>query len=1781
MSCQIDALGRFHSCCKRAFAPCWPLALAGIFVLTLLPGSPCGAQVLRPEPSKQADVRPPFVQKKKVIEGHFESARPTPRPQFDGVVPGARLLEQHRMHSAKVQGRAKASLAVHPRGQTPNASFAPGILLRPSLPAGALPTSVVTGDFNRDGHMDFIVANGLTNDLWIYLGNGDGTFQLPRIVPLSRGLAPVGIATGDLRGDGKLDIVVAEADTSSIGILLGNGDGTFGYEQEYSLPEPPESVVIDDFNHDGKADIAAVMVTTVAASPNAIPYIALLTGDGSGGFGAPTITNTRTFAITAWNITSGDVNNDGLSDLLITGPGFENSQVFLSNGDGTFKAGAIVVANNPDTDYPMVLDGRLGDLNGDGCLDAAVADINTMVWVAFGDCAGHFTAPQPVYMGGSNASVRIADVNRDGHPDIIAASFPGISPYYGFEAGDTLNVALGDGKGNFGPARTYVGDGQAYSIGVADFTGDGRPDFVTANNDTDTVTAYLNDGSGDFGFPQGIYAGVPGQGTIDAPISSVSFPDLNNDGKTDVFFLDLGMTGEYFASGFLNDGTGRFNGPFSTDMGIGIVDHWIGDCRLGNFRKTGLMDMVAIGLNTEYSEGAGFILFLPGNGNGTFGKGKPVATVGADGILTTGDFNNDGKLDFVAVGGSPTAKVTAFLGNADGTFHSAAPVTLPDGMGDIARVYSGDFNHDGKLDILVFTTANGYWTTASAVWEFDGNGDGTFQSAKKLFSDFQPIALADVNGDGRPDIARYDTMWPDGETETLGPATFTNYLGLADGSFKESSSYAPYAGVPISVMPYEQFGDPLASSLVGDFSGNGKPDEVAFQRPGEGPGESYAQFLMGNGDGTFTPTYNIVPFAEYGYPLYAHSLDSSGIDDMVELDNGTSAFHVFKGGPAPALQIALEDSTVTGNSSCGWVFLNLPSSSSATIALSSTVSGVALPSSVTVPANALAERFCYTLAGDYDWRQVFDINAQFNGTTATAYASDSYVLGFDETVSQSTVPPIYVGQTTAPITVSLTSSQGYTSSVKLYCEGMNPGDSCQFGSTSLDVSPAAVASTTVAFAIGPTSAEYGSTSNFTIVADDGNVIQRQTVAVSVASLNMWSFASTSFNTASPGTVTTTFVVVGIPPYALSCSGLPPGATCTFSGTFSAYPNHSGMNLTVAIPAGLAAGGYPIQVVATSGPQTASMQLNLQVLPPAPTPVISPAGGVYSTPQKVTIQDSGANAMIFYTTDGTKPSMSSTSYGNYPITVSATETVQAIAIASNCVPSAVASAAFVFELPQNINFPQPTSPIPYGAGPVTLSATGGPSGKPVVFSVLSGPGSISGNILTFSGAGTVLVAANQLGNNTYAPATQVTQNIVESKGGAKLSLANLAQVYTGSPISITATTIPAGLPVGITYNGSPAPPTAAKSYPVIATIEDPNLAGVATGTLTISKAAQNITFLPLPSSVIYGSSSFALSATSSSGLPVTLSVTGPAKFSGATLTITGAGTVTITASQVGNGNYSAAAAVSRIVSVNKAPLTVTATSVSAPYGQTLPKLTYATAGYVNGESSSVLKGAPTETTTARQWSAVGSYPITITQGSLTAANYSFTFVNGTVTMTSLGTTATPVIRLAAGTYTSAQTATIADPTNGASIYYTTNGTTPSASSTKYTSAGIRVTATETINAIAVAPGYTQSAVATAAYVIATAPKVTTAAASNVNTPSATLNGIVTANNAAAQYWFTYGTSRTALTSITAKTGGLTGSTATPVSATIAGLKTKTTYYFEVVASNAVGTTSGTVLNFTTN
>jgi len=165
-------------------------------------------------------------------------------------------------------------------------------------------------------------------------------------------------------------------------------------------------------------------------------------------------------------------------------------------------------------------------------------------------------------------------------------------------------------------------------------------------------------------------------------------------------------------------------------------------------------------------------------------------------------------------------------------------------------------------------------------------------------------------------------------------------------------------------------------------------------------------------------------------------------------------------------------------------------------------------------------------------------------------------------------------------------------------------------------------------------------------------------------------------------------------------------------------------------------------------------------------------------------------------------------------------------------------------------------------------------------------------------------------------------------------------------------------------------------------------------------SQSIHFVAMPASVTYGVKAIELSARATSGLAVTFSVlSGPAHVNGSLLTVTGAGKVTVAANQTGSSSYQAAPEVTQGIEVQKATLTVTARNLAKTYGKPHPPFTYSITGFVRSDSQAgVVKGAPAISTTANLKSPAGVYPIPVTNGTLSAANYKFRFVPGTLTVT---------------------------------------------------------------------------------------------------------------------------------------------------------------------------------------
>ncbi len=213
---------------------------------------------------------------------------------------------------------------------------------------GAKPLFVAVGNFNHDGHLDLVTGNNATGSVSILWGDGSGSFTLKQT--LTTGNGPGTIAVGDLNGDGFSDIVVTNfggANGDTVSVLLNKGDGTFQAASTVTVAaEGPLGVALGDINGDGKLDMV------VAGSSNST--ISVLLGDGSGGFTAgTTIGPANDGNIQPFSVSLIDVNGDGILDIVESGKSNTTGDgvvaVLLGNGNGTFQAPttSYVVGNDP------------------------------------------------------------------------------------------------------------------------------------------------------------------------------------------------------------------------------------------------------------------------------------------------------------------------------------------------------------------------------------------------------------------------------------------------------------------------------------------------------------------------------------------------------------------------------------------------------------------------------------------------------------------------------------------------------------------------------------------------------------------------------------------------------------------------------------------------------------------------------------------------------------------------------------------------------------------------------------------------------------------------------------------------------------------------------------------------------------------------------------------------------------------------------------------------------------------------------------------------------------------------------------------------------------------------------------------------------------------------------------------------------------------------------------------------------------------------------------------
>jgi hypothetical protein len=734
---------------------------------------------------------------------------------------------------------------------------------------------IAAGDFNSRGTPDLAVANS-TGDYSILLGNGDGTLSAP--MTSAYGIGPNYIAVGDLNGDGKPDLAIVNinppANTNSLDILLGNGDGTFRTATTY-LPYEPLSVAIGDLNGDGIPDLAVAGVTGVRV------YL----GNGDGTFQTPT---TYESVDSAGKIALADVNGDGRLDIVF----FDNSSdtVGVLQGLPALPTTTTLVSSQNPSSYgqtitltasvaPSAATGTVAfrdgeNVMGTSSLGSGIATLGQVslsggthsLTATYSGDTTYGTSTSPVLSQTISQLPTTTTLASSANPAVAgqnviltATVLPSVATgQVVFMDGSTI---LGTRTSNAGSATlvvstlasgtqiltaVYSGDANyagSTSPGLAEIVPPGATRTATTTSLTSapnpvqyghsialTATVSPPSATGSVTYYDGV--NVIGSSLLAGGLTSFSTSMLASGIQTiKAIYAGDASNAPSVSAPVTEAVTSVQQNGFRPAMSVGVESRYV--IATADFNRDGRTDLLI-------STSSGFAAVMLGNGDGTF---QPPLVTNAAGGAVVGDFNGDGKPDLVAENAAGAPSV--YLGNGDGTFQSP----IASGTGGLSGLsfVVGDFNEDGKADLAVAGSSN--------VAVLLGNGDGTFQAALNYPGGaLGGIVIADFNGDGNPDLAMG------------GISNVSVLLGNGDGTFRTALG-SGIDGLGVQTL------------AVGDFNGDGKPDLVISLV------SNSVNVLLGKGDGTFqSPVGYAAGYLPNGVAVGDFNAD--GKLDMVAANSG-------------------------------------------------------------------------------------------------------------------------------------------------------------------------------------------------------------------------------------------------------------------------------------------------------------------------------------------------------------------------------------------------------------------------------------------------------------------------------------------------------------------------------------------------------------------------------------------------------------------------------------------------------------------------------------------------------------------------------------------------------------------------------------------------------------------------------------------------------------------------------------------------------------------------------
>jgi hypothetical protein len=377
------------------------------------------------------------------------------------------------------------------RGHAQQPVFVPGSPVTVGRGSG----EVILADLDRDGHLDLLTRHLLNRSIAVRLGDGTGRFASAASSVKTFAYQPGAATLGDVNADGILDLAVASKDDESekVHIFLGDGKGafdrasgaTFVTSVAYKYYKPRVRLV--DVDEDGKLDIV-----TTNDQRNTLE---ILFGDGRGSFSAATVV---TLGSTRGLYTSAvaDVDGDGHLDVVAVSSGWSDSgpgRVVTKRGDG--RGGFAGAAGSAVTVRAAPRLVAVADVNGDRRADIVLGHSRTgLLSILLNDGTGAFTAVagSPLDLGMETWAVDVADVDRDGRADLVAATVNGAAAPYD----SRIAVLRRDGRGFVpAPGSPFPAGRGAYHLALGDVNEDGALDVAVSSFEGDAVTVLLGRGS--------------------------------------------------------------------------------------------------------------------------------------------------------------------------------------------------------------------------------------------------------------------------------------------------------------------------------------------------------------------------------------------------------------------------------------------------------------------------------------------------------------------------------------------------------------------------------------------------------------------------------------------------------------------------------------------------------------------------------------------------------------------------------------------------------------------------------------------------------------------------------------------------------------------------------------------------------------------------------------------------------------------------------------------------------------------------------------------------------------------------------------------------------------------------------------------------------------------------------------------------------------------------------------------------------------------------------------